>query len=86
MADVSDIRETVRDRYAKLARDAAAGEDGCCAPAGCGSDHTDLWGSGLYDEDSRKHVPDAAVSASTAGTTTIGRISGVSTSERFPTW
>jgi arsenite methyltransferase len=64
MADVRDIRETVRDRYAKLARDAAAGGDGCCAPAGCGADHTDLWGSGLYDEDSRKHVPDAAVSAS----------------------
>jgi arsenite methyltransferase len=64
MADVRDIRETVRDRYAKAARDAAAGEDGCCAPGGCGSGPTPLWGRGLYDEDSRKHVPEAAVSAS----------------------
>ncbi len=46
MADLRDIRETVRDRYAELARDAA------------------LWGRGLYDEDSAKHVPEAAVSAS----------------------
>ncbi|MGZ4183625.1 MAG: arsenite methyltransferase [Solirubrobacteraceae bacterium] len=64
MADLRGIRETVRDRYAELARDAAAGADRCCASAGCGSGPTALWGSGLYDEDSAKHVPEAAVSAS----------------------
>jgi ubiquinone/menaquinone biosynthesis C-methylase UbiE len=64
MAELRDIRETVRDRYAKLARDAAAGGDGCCGSSGCGSGPTDIWGKGLYDEDSRQQVPQAAVSAS----------------------
>ena len=64
MADMSDIRETVRDRYAKLATDGAAGRDGCCGSAGCGSGPTATWGRDLYDKDSRKHVPEAAVSAS----------------------
>ena len=64
MADMSDIRDTVRDRYAKLATEAAAGGEGCCGSAGCGSGPTAIWGMGLYDEDSRTHVPEAAVSAS----------------------
>ena len=64
MAELRDIRETVRDRYAKLARDAAAGGDGCCGSGGCDSGLTDVWGKGLYDEDSRQQVPQAAVSAS----------------------
>ena len=64
MAELRDIRETVRERYAKLAKDAAAGRDGCCDSGGCGSGPTDLWGRGLYDEDSRQQLPQAAVSAS----------------------
>ena len=64
MADLRDVRETVRERYAKLATDAAAGGDGCCGSGGCGSGPTVIWGAGLYDEDSRRQVPQAAVSAS----------------------
>ena len=51
MAQLRDIRETVRDRYAKIARDAAAGGNGCCGSGGCGSGPTDIWGKGLYDDD-----------------------------------
>jgi ubiquinone/menaquinone biosynthesis C-methylase UbiE len=60
MAELSDIRESVRSRYAKLAKDAS----GCCGAdqGGCGA--TALWGTGLYDEQSRKEVPERAVSAS----------------------
>src|SRR5690349_21004496 len=49
MAELSDIRERVRSRYAELAQDGAKSDSGCC---------------GLYDEDSRKGVPEAALSAS----------------------
>ena len=49
MAELSDIRERVRSRYAELAQNGAKSDSGCC---------------GLYDEDSRKGVPEAALSAS----------------------
>jgi len=56
MADLTDIRENVRDRYAAAAR----GQSGCCSPA----DDTGVFGRGLYDEASREDVPDGAVNAS----------------------
>jgi SAM-dependent methyltransferase len=73
----TDIRETVRERYANAAKAAATGahdqaralesESGCC---GSGSlscspgDETGVFGGTLYDEASREDVPDAAVNAS----------------------
>jgi len=73
MAELStDIRETVRERYARAAQASAAGrcdqaaafkaESGCCGSgASCTpADETGVFGSSLYDEDSREAVPDAA--------------------------
>ncbi len=56
MADLTDIREAVRERYAAAATSAA----GCCSPA----DREGVFGSALYDEATSEQVPDAAVSAS----------------------
>jgi ubiquinone/menaquinone biosynthesis C-methylase UbiE len=78
MAELStDIRETVRERYANAAKAAATGaydqaralesESGCCASgtASCSpADETGVFGASLYDEASREQVPEAAVSAS----------------------
>ncbi|HEY3726606.1 MAG TPA: arsenite methyltransferase [Solirubrobacteraceae bacterium] len=77
MAELStDIRETVRERYAQAARASAAGdqdqaaalesEAGCCGSEGsCGtSSKAGAWGSRLYDEATRQDVPEAAVNAS----------------------
>ena len=35
MAELMDIREIVRERYAAIARSSAAGEDGCCGSDSC---------------------------------------------------
>jgi SAM-dependent methyltransferase len=72
-----DIRETVRERYASAAKEAARGaydqaralesESGCCGSdrLTCSSaDETGAFGASLYDEASREDVPEAAVSAS----------------------
>ena len=75
MAELStDIRETVRERYAKAARASASGdyaqaasiesEAGCCAPDGCTTSDADVWGAQLYDHIDRESVPAAAVNAS----------------------
>jgi arsenite methyltransferase len=56
MADLIEIRETVRDKYAAAAR----GQAGCCSPA----DETGVFGGGLYDEANREDVPEGAVNAS----------------------
>jgi arsenite methyltransferase len=53
MAELTDIREAVRDRYAK----AATTGSGCCSPA----DDTGVFGAALYDGE---HAPEAALSAS----------------------
>ncbi len=77
MAEVSDIRETVRRKYAQAAEAAARGEferaraieseSGCCgSDVSCCTpvDETGVFGSALYDEAQGEQVPDAAVKAS----------------------
>ena len=77
MAELTDIRETVRERYANAAKAAASGAydqaralesaSGCCtpgSPAGSPRDEAGVFGASLYDEVSREDVPEAAVSAS----------------------
>jgi arsenite methyltransferase len=77
MAELTDIRETVRQRYAKAASAAADGaydqaralesESGCCGAQALScspADETGVFGATLYDEASRQEVPEAAVSAS----------------------
>ena len=76
LTETTDIRETVREKYAAAARAASTGahdqarafesESGCCAgAAGCSpADETGIFGATLYDEAAREDVPAAAVSAS----------------------
>ncbi|HEX4623553.1 MAG TPA: arsenite methyltransferase [Solirubrobacteraceae bacterium] len=71
MADLSDIRENVRQRYANAAKATAAnGEADCCATDGCapvavtGQAGTEGFGSALYSSDEAQAVPPAAVEAS----------------------
>jgi arsenite methyltransferase len=59
MAELTDIRETVRERYASAARQAST-SDGCCGSSvGCG----DEFGSALYGDEAGA-APEAAVAAS----------------------
>jgi SAM-dependent methyltransferase len=69
MAELTDIREMVRDRYARAATQAArddsesgrCGSDrACCGPA----DVTGVFGPALYAEADSARVPEAAVKAS----------------------
>jgi arsenite methyltransferase len=65
MAEMSEIRETVRERYAAAANQAG----GCCGgegvSCGCGpADAAGAFGGTLYDEASREDVPAGAVGAS----------------------
>jgi arsenite methyltransferase len=65
MTEPSNIRETVRERYAAAAT--AGGDEGCCGAgaATCGpADETDVFGGRLYDEAEREDVPEGAVNAS----------------------
>ncbi len=77
MAELTDIRETVRERYAAAAHAAAAGEyeharrleseSGCCGSgsSGCApADATGVFGGGLYDQTAADGAPQAALSAS----------------------
>jgi len=77
MAELSDIRETVRKRYADAASAAARGpyddaraleaEAGCCGTDGlrCSPpDATSVFGGTLYDKANREDVPKAALNAS----------------------
>jgi arsenite methyltransferase len=67
MAELNDVREAVREKYAAAAKTAsgATGAACCDTPAGCGpADQTGIFGSALYDNDSRTDAPDAAVNAS----------------------
>ena len=66
MAEVTDVREAVRERYAAAANIASTPEDGCCGgSAGCSpADATAVFGGSLYDEGTRAEAPEAAVNAS----------------------
>jgi arsenite methyltransferase len=77
MAELTDIRETVRKRYADAASAAARAEyddaraleaeAGCCGSDSLQctpADETGVFGGALYDEASREDVPEAALKAS----------------------
>jgi ubiquinone/menaquinone biosynthesis C-methylase UbiE len=78
VAELTDIRETVREKYAQAAEMAARGEfeharalesrSGCCGsdePYCCNpADQTGAFGSALYDEANAERIPVAAVMAS----------------------
>jgi ubiquinone/menaquinone biosynthesis C-methylase UbiE len=66
LTDTTDIRETVREKYAAAARAATTGA-GCCGSSAVScspADEANVFGATLYDEASREDVPAAAVSAS----------------------
>jgi ubiquinone/menaquinone biosynthesis C-methylase UbiE len=65
----TDIRETVRARYAAAARaaSAASAEAGCCGPGvvTCGpADAGGVFGAALYGDTSSADIPEAAINAS----------------------
>jgi arsenite methyltransferase len=68
MAELEQVRETVRQKYAAAAGAAsgccspadAGGASGCCSPADAGA----VFGSSLYAEAAEEGVPEAAVAAS----------------------
>ncbi len=69
MAELTDIRETVRERYAAAATAAQdlKSEAGCCganAPGCSPVDATGVFGGMLYDEAASAAVPEAALAAS----------------------
>jgi SAM-dependent methyltransferase len=75
LTDTTDIRETVREKYAAAARAAGARSQarasdsgsGCCgSPTGCCSpgDEAGVFGASLYDEAVHDSVPEAALTAS----------------------
>jgi arsenite methyltransferase len=61
MAELTEVREVVRERYAAAAK-AAAGHRGCCgSSASCAPT---LFGASVYDEATRQLAPEDAVAAS----------------------
>jgi arsenite methyltransferase len=67
MAELNDIRETVRERYAAAATNTAPSDASCCAPirlTASACDDTKVFGGELYDEASIEGVPDSALGAS----------------------
>ena len=67
--DESDIRETVREKYAAAARasSAASGEAGCCGSGAvtCSpADAEGVFGAALYRDASSSDIPEAAINAS----------------------
>ncbi len=72
MAQLNDVRDLVRARYAAAAKgvSTASGESGCCGSAsGCGSttlrdDEAAVFGERLYAGPEREGAPEAAVAAS----------------------
>jgi SAM-dependent methyltransferase len=66
MADLTEIRESVRERYAAAATAITSRSDACCG-SGCGcspADSTSVIGVGLYDAATTDGVPSAALQAS----------------------
>jgi SAM-dependent methyltransferase len=67
MAELSEIRENVRERYAAAARAAAERDgEGCCGSAlSCTpADAAGVFGSTLYEQAAATEVPESALSAS----------------------
>jgi arsenite methyltransferase len=67
VAELSDIRETVRERYAAAAKAATSeGADGCCdgSSASSPADATGVFGGELYDSTETDGAPEAAIAAS----------------------
>jgi arsenite methyltransferase len=67
MADLTDIRESVRERYAAAAKQAAQqdGSDCCGGPVSCSpAGDSGVFGATLYDEATTEGIPQEAVSAS----------------------
>ncbi len=68
MAELTDIRETVRDKYAAAARAAATPDSaGCCGSASLAcspADATGAFGGSLYGESVTGELPQAALDAS----------------------
>jgi SAM-dependent methyltransferase len=63
--DAGELRETVRDRYAKAAEAASTGASSCCGDAAVITDEQRaVFGSGLYDSSDRDVLPEAAQLAS----------------------
>ncbi len=63
--DAGELRQTVRDRYAKAAEAASTREASCCGDAAVNTDEQrELFGSSLYDSDERDVLPEAAQLAS----------------------
>jgi ubiquinone/menaquinone biosynthesis C-methylase UbiE len=56
MAELNEVREAVRERYAAAARSS----EGCCSPA----DATGVFGGALYDEAAGAEAPESALNAS----------------------
>jgi ubiquinone/menaquinone biosynthesis C-methylase UbiE len=64
MADVTDIREMVREKYAQAATRAAKNDSSSgCGPQGCACGPDDVFGAALYGADA-ENAPAAAVEAS----------------------
>jgi arsenite methyltransferase len=73
MAELTEIRETVKERYANAAKAAAESDQASCGcgPGGCGGQGgltdergTQVFGSSLYDHADAQAAPAAAVEAS----------------------
>jgi SAM-dependent methyltransferase len=67
MADLNEVREAVRARYAAAATsvEAAGGGEGCCSAAAVlTSEEAEAFGAGLYGEGEREELPDTATMAS----------------------
>jgi SAM-dependent methyltransferase len=63
MADLTDVRESVRARYAAAAGKAGT-EGGCCGSTTLREEERDVFGARLYDDAARANAPAAAVAAS----------------------
>ena len=67
MAELTDIRDTVRERYAAAAKAASkAASEGCCgSKLSCSpADATGVFGGALYDEAAGAEAPESALNAS----------------------
>ncbi len=70
LMDADEIREVVRQRYARAAREAGSGEAGCCSDegsscgCGSGSESEASFGPGVYSDTERESLPESAKSVS----------------------